>query len=298
MLSTPKQTSENANTSNRSHGKRKKTQRSKGSYLSKWLDKTMHHVQDSTPSMDTYESIINGNLNWPMGGQFATAGFDPTRLMYAQEPMSLPTLPTYYNPSLMGPYCGPDYRYIQSANKSIQVQRPRQRLRSEHKAEEIHSTPMGTPNGTLNKNNTYSKTFSEDFASLPPIVTSVGDTASNSDLNTNEKDDNSNARRYSDPCIQGLPDVARPANGDVDSVSDDSSGMSGSQVGTKLLSCLIDQITTLKMANEKLNKELQDTKGKQTNIALIIINIAFNSNVEDKIKYFDGKIFNRSVRPV
>lgn len=259
MSSTPNHASENAiNTNNRSLGKRKKTHRSKGSYLSKWLDKTMHHIQDCTPSMDTYESIVNGNLNWPMGGQFAAAGFDPTRLMYAQEPMSLPTLPTYYNPSLPSPYA-PDYRYVQSANKSIQVQRPRQRLRSDQKAEEINSTPMGTPNGTLKH---FSKTFSEDFASLPPVITSVGDTTSNSDLNTNEKDDNSNTRRYSDPCVQGLPDVARPANGDMDSASD-SSGTSGSQVGTRLLSCLIDQISSLKIANERLNKELQDTKGKR-----------------------------------
>lgn len=210
--------------------------------------------------MDTYDSFMP-NMTWPNTSQFAP-GFDPCRYnMYGctPEPMSLPTMPSYYNP--MPPYYAPDYRYVQSVNKSVQVQRPRPRRRSENKAEEVHGTPLTTPNSTLPTNYLQPKNFtdSQDFASLPPIVTSVGDTNSNSDMNTNEKDDG-NARRYSDPCVRGLPDVTHP-NGDADSGSEASSAMSGSQVGSRLLTCLLDQITTLKMANERLNKDLLETRG-------------------------------------
>ncbi|XP_063387348.1 uncharacterized protein LOC134673310 [Cydia fagiglandana] len=257
MASTPVQVNGNAN-KNSPLGKRKKSRGSKGSYLSKWLDKTMCHIQESTPSMDTYDSFMTPNMNW--GSQFAP-GYDPCRFNmfgYA-EPMSLPTPPTYCSPAM--PLYPPEYRYVQSVNKSVQVQRPRPRRRSD-KPEDC-STPNSTP---LNTNYFQPKNCSDsqDFASLPPIVTSVGDTNSNSDMNTNEKDEC--ARRYSDPCVQGLPDIARPANGEVDSVSEDSSGLSGSQVGSRLLTYLLDQITSLKMTNERLNKDLQETRAELSSL--------------------------------
>ncbi|XP_049877941.1 uncharacterized protein LOC126375135 isoform X2 [Pectinophora gossypiella] len=259
MASSPKSTNGNApnNNGNGPLGKRKRSRSNKGSYLSKWLDKTMQHIQEATPSMDTYDTYIP-SMNWPNTSQFAP-GYDPCRYnMYGctPEPMSLPTLPTYYNGNHM---YNPDYRYMQ--HKSVQVQRPRRR-RSEHKAEEVHSTPNATPNGTLSYLQPKNFTDNQDYASLPPIVTSVGDTNSNSDVNTNEKDDGSNNRRYSDPCVRGLPDVARPTNGEVDSASDSGSDLSGSQVGSRLLTCLLDQIASLKMANERLNKELMDTRAE------------------------------------
>lgn len=254
MASTPKQANGSPN-SNGPLGKRKKSRGTKGSYLSKWLDKTMHHIQDATPSMDTYDYMPN--VNWPSSSQFAP-GYDPCRynVYCPPEPMSLPTLPTYYSP--MPPYYGSEYRYTQ--NKSIQVQRPRRR-RGENKAEEVHSTPNVTPNGALSYLQPKNFTDSQDYTSLPPIITSVGDTNSNSDVNTNEKEEGSNARRYSDPCVHGLPDVARPANGDAESGSEASSELSGSQVGSRLLTCLLDQIASLKTTNERLNKDLMETKG-------------------------------------
>ncbi|XP_075982653.1 uncharacterized protein LOC142980927 isoform X2 [Anticarsia gemmatalis] len=268
MASAPKQVNGKPSNSNGSLGKRKKSRGSRGSYLSKWLDKTMHHIQESTPSMETYETYVNPGVNWPMGGSQFAPGYDPYRQMYgcAPEPMSLPTLPTSYHPPVM-PFYGPEYRYVPGVNKSIQVQRPRLRRRSDHKAEEVNSTPRGTPTLSHPTNYLQPKNLSDsqDFQSLPPIVTSVGDTNSNSDMNANDKDDG-NARRFSDPCVRGLPDVARPANGDVDSGSEASSDLSGSQVGSRLLTCLLDQITTLKMANERLNKDLMDTKVELENL--------------------------------
>lgn len=261
MASTPKQANSNLPSNNGSGGKRKKSRGSKGNYLAKWLDKSMHHIQESTPSTDIYDSYLNSNLNWPMGSQFAP-GYDPYRYngySCATEPMSLPSLPTYYNPLVPPPYF--EHRYMHhNENKSIQVQRPRPRRRSENKAEEISSTPVNTNQTNYLQPKNFSD--SQDFTSLPPIVTSMGDTNSNSDLQTNDKDDGSNARRFSDPCVRGLPDVARPANGDLDSDSDSSSGLSGSQVGSRLLTCLLDQISTLKIANDRLNKELQETRGE------------------------------------
>lgn len=254
MASTPKQV--NGNARNSPLGKRKKSKGSKGSYLSKWLDKTMCHIQESTPSMDTFDSYTP-NMNWT-SAQFAP-GYDPCRFnMYGYaEPMSLPTPPTYCSP-VMPPLYPPEYRYVQSVNKSVQVQRPRPRRRSDK--QEDCSTPNSTPNANYFQPKNCSD--SQDFASLPPLVTSVADTNSNSDMNTNEKDEC--ARRYSDPCVQGLPDIARPANGDVDSISEASSGLSGSQVGSRLLTYLLDQITHLKMTNERLNKDLQETRGNVT----------------------------------
>lgn len=259
MASTPKQ----VNGSNGPLGKRKKSRGSKGSYLSKWLDKSLHHIQDATPSMETYDSFVNPNLNWPSpmpGSQFAP-GYDPYRYMYGcGEPISLPTLPTYCNPGVP-PLYNHEYRYIQSVNKSIQVQRPRLRRRSDNKAEEVTSTPVSTQS---HSNYLQPKNFtdSQDYTSLPPIVTSVADTNSNSDMNTNEKEDGSNARRFSDPCVRGLPDVAQPANGEMDSDSESSSDFSGSQIGSRLLTHLLDQIKCLKLANERLTKDLLDTKGE------------------------------------
>ncbi|XP_026734542.1 uncharacterized protein LOC113498646 isoform X2 [Trichoplusia ni] len=267
MASTPKQVNGKPSNSNGSLGKRKKSRGSRGSYLSKWLDKTMHHIQEATPSMDTYDTFVNPNMNYPMGGSQFAPGFDPYRQIYgmAPEPMSLPTLPTYCNPPMM-PFYGPEfYRYsgVQSVNKSIQVQRPRVRRRSDNKVEESNNTSRNvTPTHTHQNSYLQPKNLSDsqDFASLPPIVTSVIDTNSNSDMNGNDKDEGSNARRYSDPCVRGLPDVARPANGDVETGSEASSDMSGSQVGSRLLTCLLDQITSLKLANERLTKDLMDSK--------------------------------------
>ncbi|KAL0819822.1 hypothetical protein ABMA28_007849 [Loxostege sticticalis] len=260
MASTPKQVN---GSSGGPLGKRKKSRGNKGSYLSKWLDKSLHHIQDSTPSMETFETYVNPNLNWPLGSSQFAPGYDPYRYMYGcPEPMSLPTLPSYCNPAVP-PLYNHEYRYTQSANKSIQVQRPRMRRRSD-KVEEVHS-----PNSTLsNTNYLQPKNFtdSQDFASLPPIVTSVADTNSNSEMNNNDKDDGSNNRRFSDPCVRGLPDVARPANRDVDSDSESSSDLSGSQVGSRLLTHLLDQIKCLKFANERLNKELLDTKAELDNV--------------------------------
>ncbi|XP_053613635.1 uncharacterized protein LOC128677074 isoform X2 [Plodia interpunctella] len=255
MASTPKQVN---GSNNGLLGKRKKPKRTKGSYLTKWLDKTMQHIQDATPSMDTYEPFVNTNSNWPIT-QFAP-GYEPCRYnMYGcAEPMSLPTLPTYYNPA-MPPFYNPEYRY-QPVDKSVQVQRPRPRRCMDQKAEEVN-TP---PNSTLsNMNYLQPKNFtdSQDYASLPPIVTSVGDTNSNSDLHTNDKDDCSNTRRFSDPCVRGLPDVARP-NGEVESDSESNSSFSGSQIGSRLLGHLLDQIASLKLANDRLNKELFDTRAE------------------------------------
>ncbi|CAH0756151.1 unnamed protein product [Diatraea saccharalis] len=242
-------------------GKRKKSKGNKGSYLTKWLDKTLHHIQDSTPSMETYESYIHPNLNWPIGSSQFAPGYDPYRYVYGcPEPLSLPTLPTYYNPA-MSPYSP----YIQSVSKSIQVQRPRVRRRNENKAEEV----VSTPNSTLsNTNYLQPKNFtdSQDFTSLPPIVTSVADTNSNSDMNTNEKGDICNTRRFSDPCVQGLPDVARPTNGELESESESESTISDNQIGSRLLTHLLDQIKTLKLANERLSKDLLDTRVELDNI--------------------------------
>lgn len=256
MASKPQQVNGNR-TSNGPLGKRKKTRENKGSYLSKWLDKTMHHMQESTPSMDTFESYTNQNTNWPLNNAHCPSNFDPYRYNvygFAPEPMSLPTIPTYYNSPLGGQYY-PDLRYVQSVSKGIQVQRPRLRRRGDIKPEDV-SSPV---NGTLNPPYLQSKHFTDspDFASLPPIVTSVGDTTSNSDLNGNEKVD-ANGRRYSDPCVRGLPDVAQPTQ--VESGSE-SSSVSDSHVGSKLLTYLLDQIASLKAANDKLSKDLQETKG-------------------------------------
>ncbi|XP_022817618.1 uncharacterized protein LOC111350327 isoform X1 [Spodoptera litura] len=270
MATTPKQVNGKPSNNNGSLGKRKKSRGSRGSYLSKWLDKTMHHIQESTPSMDTYDTYVNPNLHYAMGSSQFAPGYDPYRHMYGcgPEPMSLPTLPSYCNPPMM-PFYGPEYRYVQNVNKSIQVQRPRLRRRSDNKAEEVNNASrQGTPTHSHAMNYLQPKnlTDSQDFASLPPIVTSVGDTNSNSEINMNEKDEGNNARRFSDPCVRGLPDVARPANGDVDSGSEASSDMSGSQVGSRLLTCLLDQISSLKMANERLSKDLMDTKVELENL--------------------------------
>ncbi|KAI5632570.1 hypothetical protein NE865_14718 [Phthorimaea operculella] len=259
MASSPKPPNGNASNNNGPLGKRKKSRSNKGSYLSKWLDKSMHHIQESTPSMDTYDTFIP-NMNWPNTSQFAP-GYDPCRYnMYGctPEPMSLPAMPTYYSPNHV---YHPEYRYMQ--HKSVQVQRPRRRR--DHKVEDVTTpthTPTATPNGTLNYLQPKNFTDSQDYASLPPIVTSVGDTNSNSDVNTNEKDENSNTRRFSDPCVRGLPDVTRPTNGNEDSESESSSDMSGSQVGSRLLTCLLDQISSLKMTNERLNKELMESRAE------------------------------------
>ncbi|KAJ0173761.1 hypothetical protein K1T71_010910 [Dendrolimus kikuchii] len=264
MASTQKQVNCDSN-NNGSLGKRKKSHGSKGSYLSKWLDKTMHHIQASTPSMDTYDSYVSPNVNWQLGTSQFAPGYDPYRHIYgcATEPMSLPTLPSYCNPPML-PLYGSEYRYIQNVNKSVQVQRPRLRRRCDNKPEEIHSTPHLPDKSNFLQPKNFAD--SQDFASLPPIVTSVADTNSNSDMNTNEKDEGSNNRRYSDPCVRGLPDVARPVNGEADTGSESSSGLSGSQVGSRLLSCLLDQIAALKMANERLNKDLMDTKVELENV--------------------------------
>lgn len=262
MASTPKQSNGNLPSNNGSGLKRKKSRGSKGNYLSKWLDKTMRHIQESSPSTEVHDTFMNSNMNWTTGSQFAP-GYDPYKYNVfdcASEPMSLPSLPTYYNP--MMPPLYPDCRYMLNEHKGIQVQRPRPRRRSENKAEEVSSTPADPSMNLTNYLQPKNFTDSQDFASLPPIVTSMGDTNSNSDMHTNDKDDASNTRRNSDPCVRELPDVTRPVNGEVDSGSEASSGLSGSQVGSRLLSCLLDQIATLKTANERLNKELLETRGE------------------------------------
>ncbi|XP_037293948.1 uncharacterized protein LOC115452993 isoform X2 [Manduca sexta] len=258
MASTPKQMNGNGSINNGSLGKRKKSRGSRGSYLSKWLDRTMQHIPE--PSLDPYDSYINPNVNWTMSSQFAP-GYDPYRYIYGcAEPVSLPTLPSYCSPMI---HLGPEHRYMQNVNKAMPVQRPRVRRRNDIKAEEIHSTPMSNSQTYLQPKNF---TDSQDFASLPPIVTSVADTNSNSDMNTNEKDDGSNARRYSDPCVRGLPDIARPENGEAESGSETGSDFSGSQVGSRLLTCLLDQIASLKSSNERLNKDLLSTRAELENI--------------------------------
>ncbi|CAG9105742.1 unnamed protein product [Plutella xylostella] len=256
MSSTPKQVNGSA-TTNGNLGKRKKTRSSKGSYLTKWLDKTMHHVPEVTPNLETYDY---GGAGWQMNGQFSP-GFDPCRLLYGcAEPASLPTLPTYYNGPVIGGFYGQEQRYQPARGAAGPRAQPRRR----DKPEDVSGAPAAT-NGSFNKSYLQSKMFSDsqDYASLPPIVTSVADTNSNSDLYTNEKEEGgTNNRRYSDPCVQGLPDVAQPAKGEVDSGSEASSGLSGSQVGSRLLSCLLDQINTLKISNERLSKELQETRAE------------------------------------
>ncbi|XP_004921885.1 uncharacterized protein LOC101739665 isoform X2 [Bombyx mori] len=255
-MSTAKQVNGNTtNTSspnnNGSLGKRKKSRGSKTSYLSKWLDKTMHQIQDATPSIETYDTFVNPVVNWPVGSQFAPA-YDPYRHIYGcPDPMSLPTY-TSYNP--MPPF-GSEYRYAHNMNKSVNVQRARLRLRPESRPEETNGSSIHSHQGYFQPKN---MSDSQDFASLPPIVTTVGDTVSTSDVNTNEKDDGN--RRFSDPCVRGLPDVAQPANGDADSDSGDSS-LASSEIGGRLVSCLLDQIASLKLANERLTKDLMEARG-------------------------------------
>lgn len=255
-MSTAKQVNGNTtNTSspnnNGSLGKRKKSRGSKTSYLSKWLDKTMHQIQDATPSIETYDTFVNPVVNWPVGSQFAPA-YDPYRHIYGcPDPMSLPTY-TPYNPML--PF-GSEYRYAHNMNKSVNVQRARLRLRPESRPEETNGSSIHSHQGYFQPKN---MSDSQDFASLPPIVTTVGDTVSTSDVNTNEKDDGN--RRFSDPCVRGLPDVAQPANGDADSDSGDSS-LASSEIGGRLVSCLLDQIASLKLANERLTKDLMEARG-------------------------------------
>lgn len=256
-MSTAKQVNGNTtNTSspnnNGSLGKRKKSRGSKTSYLSKWLDKTMHQIQDATPSIETYDTFVNPVVNWPVGSQFAPA-YDPYRHIYGcPDPMSLPTY-TSYNPML--PF-GSEYRYAHNMNKSVNVQRARLRLRPESRPEETNGSSIHSHQGYFQPKN---MSDSQDFASLPPIVTTVGDTVSTSDVNTNEKDDGN--RRFSDPCVRGLPDVAQPANGDADSDSGDSS-LASSEIGGRLVSCLLDQIASLKLANERLTKDLMEARGE------------------------------------
>ncbi|CAH2045767.1 unnamed protein product, partial [Iphiclides podalirius] len=45
-------------------------------------------------------------------------------------------------------------------------------------------------------------------------------------------------------------------------VEENSSDISENEVGSRLLTCLLDQITSLKSANEKLNKELLETRAE------------------------------------
>lgn len=259
MATAPKQANGNAPPKPiDTNGKRKKSKGSKGSYLSKWLDKTLHHQQGALNSdSDIYP---HPNINWHMNSSQFAPGYDQFRYAcnYIPEPMSLPSLPSYYGP--MGPMY-PECRYVQSEHKSVQVQRPRLRRRNENKAEELSSAPM---DNSIQTHYLQPKTFSDsqDYTSLPPIVTSMGDTNSISDMHIADKEDGSNARRFSDPCVRGLPDIAKPANGDIDTASESSSNLSGSQVGSRLLSYLLDQISSLKLVNERLNKELIETKGK------------------------------------
>lgn len=256
MASTPKQVNGNGASS---LGKRKKSRESRSTYLSKWLDKTMHHIQEASPSVETYD-FVNSTMHWPIGGSQFAPGYDPYRHMYgAPEPMSLPTLPTYYNPAMIpkGLAIYPtDHRYVQ--NVKTTQQRHRMRRRNDQRPEEVPSSQSCLDDSSLQPKNLSD----QDYASLPPIITSVGDTNSNSDMNDKDKDDGSNPRRYSDPCVRGLPDVARPGNGEIDSESEESSTASGSQVGSRLLSCLLDQIASLKIANDRLNKDLLDTRGE------------------------------------
>lgn len=248
MASTPKQVNVSSNNTSE---KRKKSRGSKSSYLSKWLDKTMHHVQEGTPNIDAYDFVSPNVNNWPPGGSQFAPGYDPYRQMYsAPEPMSLPTLPSYYNPPVY-PIYSPDLRYFP---KGVPVQRARMR----HRADLQNHNMPNDPNYLQPKN----LSDSQDYTSLPPIITSVGDTTSNSDMNEKEKEDESNTRRFSDPCVQGLPDVTQPGHGDVESESDEESTEPDSQVGSRLVSCLLDQITSLKQANERLSKDLLSSRSK------------------------------------
>ncbi|CAG4931486.1 unnamed protein product [Parnassius apollo] len=226
----------------------------------------MRHIEDSTTNMDPYDSFVPPNMDWPMNNSHIGPGFDSYRHnIYGCVPEAspLPVASMYYN-SHIPPAYNHEYRCMHHA-RADQTRRPRLRRRNENKAEEVSSAPMENVDSVLSQTNYLHQknvSDSQDFASLPPIVTSVGDTNSTSDLNAAEKGNTGNARRYSDPCVRGLPDVAQPANGDLDSASEQSSNSSDNEVGSRLLACLLDQITSLKMANEKLNKELQETRAE------------------------------------
>lgn len=256
MTSTPQKVNNVPTSTEGALGNRKKSRNSKGSYLTKWLDKTMRHIQESTANTNPYDSYVAPNLNWPVSNTLGSNHeiFRNNMYGYLHDPV-LPTSSMYYNPHVHPGY-NSGYRCM---HHSEQTHRPKLR-RNENKAEEVSSAPMENVDSMISHSYMPKNSDSQDYTSLPPIVTSIGDTNSTSDLNA-PKEDSNNARRYSDPCVRGLPDVARPANGDIDSVSDESSDFSENEVGSRLLACLLDQITTLKGANEKLNRELQETRG-------------------------------------
>ncbi|XP_045537819.1 uncharacterized protein LOC106721541 isoform X1 [Papilio machaon] len=258
MTSTPQQVNNVPTSTEGALGKRKKSRNSKGSYFTKWLDKTMRHTQETTANTNPYDSYVAPNLNWPVSNTFVPNHevFRNNMYGYLPEPPVLPTSSMYYNPHVH-PVYNSGYRCMHHSNET---HRPRLR-RNEIKAEEVSSAPIENVDSMISHNYMPKNSDSQDCTSLPPIVTSIGDTNSTSDLNV-PKEDSNNARRYSDPCVRGLPDVARPANGDVDSSSEESSEFSENEVGSRLLACLLDQITTLKGANEKLNRELQETRAE------------------------------------
>ncbi|XP_032521402.2 uncharacterized protein LOC116773117 isoform X1 [Danaus plexippus] len=260
MASTPKQANGNSPSNNDRPGGKRKKSRSKGTFLSKWLDKTMRDIHEPPPSLEMYDPFMNSNM-YP---QFSP-GFNPYKFntySCAPEPMSLPPLPTYYNSFIPPPYS--DYPNS-NTQQEMQGRKTLPRRRNENKVEEVASFPADNMN---QKSYLELKHFSDsqDFASLPPIVTSMADTNSNCDFpERNDKEDSNNTRRFSDPCVRGLPDAERQANGDADSDCS-SSGLSGSQVGSRLLTCLLDQIASLKATNGRLTKELQDTRAELDNL--------------------------------
>ncbi|VVD00409.1 unnamed protein product [Leptidea sinapis] len=238
----------NSSPSNGPLGKRKKTKSSKRSYLSKWLDKTTSLIQEPTQSFDSAYDI-HPNFNWPMYSEFHP-GHDRYRYMYSSnQPTSLPSMPTYP----MHRY--PEYSIIPNVNNGIQ----RTHIRRRRNKTEVALSPQddGSCQSYLQPKIPID---SQDYASLPPIITA--DNNCNSEVNLNDKDDSNGGRRYSDPCPRGLPDVAdhRPSN-EVESETESGSETSGSQVGSRLLSYLLDQIASLKLVNERLSKELRDTRG-------------------------------------
>lgn len=259
MTSAPRECNGNLN-NNGSLGKCKKVRENRGSYLKKWLDKNMQ--QFSAPSVETYESYLSGNApTWAMPATNGrVAPDDPSHYKYgngygcAPEPVSLPTYPSFYSAQspfntmmINTPTWGPDITNgcsVRNTSNNIQVQRPRQKRNHNNKANFIN----GVVHGDIIRGG------DNDFASLPPMVNSIPDAASNSDMNVNDKEDSCN-RRFSDPC---LPRLQHENSSD----SEDDSVLYSDAIGNKLMMCLMDQINALKHTNERLTKDLVETRAE------------------------------------
>ncbi|XP_068618839.1 uncharacterized protein [Battus philenor] len=263
MSSTTKHQNNAPSSNSGSLGNRKKSHSNKSSYLSKWLDKTTRQIQESAANLDSYDSYVPPQMNWPISFSHLGASHEPFKhSLYDYLPDPTSTVPSVYYNSHIHPTYNPGHRCVHHP-KAEPSRRPRLRRKNDNKVEEVSSAPMENESVLSHMSYLQQKNVdNQDFASLPPIVTSTGDTNSTSELNANDKEETGNTRRYSDPCVRGLPDVARPANGDIESGSEESSDISENEVGNKLLSCLLDQITSLKLINEKLNKELHETRAE------------------------------------